>query len=129
MNLGIELERQASPANYLWNCRLELPALVSEEAVLAAVQTGIALENWQVGRARTFWRQVVSAAREAGAGASRAGLTPRRLLAEIERVWEAVETVLFDGRLPPDLAARAARCAAKMCTRAVEHALRAYWLT
>jgi hypothetical protein len=35
--------------------------------------------------------------------------------------------VLFDGRLPPDLAVRAARCTAKMCNRAVEHVIAAYW--
>jgi len=78
-------------------------------------------------RARGSWRIVVRAARDAGRAARQAGLTPRRLVSDIDRLRDSVETVLFDGLLPPDLAARAARAAAKMCARAVEHALDAYW--
>lgn len=128
MNLGIELEREASPATYLWENRREFLDIIEGDAVLAAIETGVALEHWELERARRSWRIVVAAAREAGGLARRGGLTPRRLVSEIDRVRDAVETVLFDGRLPPDLAARAARAAAKMCARAVEHALIAYWL-
>ncbi len=51
----------------------------------------------------------------------------RRFLAELGQAREAVETVLFDGRLPPDLAANAARQTSKMWARVVEHGLAAYW--
>jgi hypothetical protein len=127
VNLGIELDREVSPANYLWKRRSEFPGIGDSDAVLAAIQAGLALERWGFGDARRRWRAVVSAAQEAGQAARLDGVTPRRLIAEIDRVREAVETVLFDGQLPPDLAACAARCAAKMCARAIEHALRAYW--
>ncbi|KPK80450.1 MAG: hypothetical protein AMS25_08825 [Gemmatimonas sp. SM23_52] len=127
MNLGIELDREASPANYLWKRRSELAEIGDNNAVLAAIQAGRALERWSFGDARRCWRAVVTAAQEAGQAARRDGVTPRRLVAEIDRVREAVETVLFDGQLPPDLAAWATRCAAKMCACALEHALRAYW--
>ncbi len=127
MNLAFELERDVSPATYLWDHRLELPELVGSRAVQAAIETGIALEDFQLGRARRSWSLVVLAAQEAGRQARKDGLTPRRMMADIDRVRDAVETVLFDGRLPCDLAARAARSAAKMCARAMEHALRAYW--
>jgi hypothetical protein len=127
VNLGIELEREVSPATYLWECRFEFPAFSQSHAVNSAIETGLALEQLQFGRARHCWRQVIDAAEEAGRQARREGLTPRRLMADIDRVREAVETVLFDGRLPPDLAAWATRCVAKMCARAVGHALRAYW--
>lgn len=127
MNLGIELEREVSPATYLWKNRAEFPDFGDSDAVPAAIDVGIALEHWQLERARGSWRIVVRAAREAGRSARRTGVTPRRLMSEIDRVRDSVETVLFDGRLPPDLAARAARAAAKMCARAVEHALSSYW--
>ena len=127
MNLGMELEREVSPATYLWKNRAEFPDFGDSDAVPAAIDVGIALEHWQLERARRSWRIVVRAARNAGRSARQAGLTPRRLVCDIDRVRDSVETVLFDGRLPPDLAARAARAAAKMCARTVEHALDSYW--
>jgi len=127
VNLGIELDREVSPANYLWKHRSEFVDIGDSSAVLSAIQAGLALERWSFGDARRCWRAVVTAAQQAGYAARRDGVTPRRLVTQIDRVREAVETVLFDGQLPPDLAAWAARCAAKMCARAVEHALRAYW--
>ncbi len=127
MDLGIELEREVSPATYLWENRAEFPDFGEPYVVPAAIDVGIALEHWQLERARGSWQIVVKAARDAGRAARRAGLTPRRLVAEIDRVRDSVENVLFDGRLPPDLAARAARAAAKMCARAVEYALASYW--
>ena len=127
VHLGIELEREVSPAVYLWDHRSELPAIENADAVLSAIEAGIALEQFQFGRARQAWRVVVKAAEDAGRSARRNGLTPRRLMASIDRVRDALELVLFDGRLPPDLASLAARTAAKMCTRAIEHALFAYW--
>ncbi len=127
MNLGIELEREVSPAEYLWKNRAEFPDFGESGVVPAAIDVGIALEHWQLERARGSWRIVVGAARDAGRSARQAGLTPRRLVCDIDRVRDSVETVLFDGRLPTDLAARAARAAAKMCARAVEHALDSYW--
>ena len=127
MNLGIELEREVSPAEYLWKNRAEFPDFGDCEAVSAAIDVGKALEHWQLERARGSWRVVVRAARQAGRSARQAGLTSRRLASDIDRVRDSVENVLFDGRLPPDLAARAARAAAKMCARAIEHALASYW--
>lgn len=123
----MELEREVSPATYIWKHRSEFPAIECGEALLAALEAGIALEGWQFGRARRAWRVVVEAAERAGREARRNGLTSRRLIAGVDRLRDAVELVLFDGRLPPDLAGQAARTAAKMCTRAVEHALHAYW--
>lgn len=128
MNLGIELEWEVSPATYLWEKRREFPTFAGSDVVAAAIDAGIALEHWQLERARRSWRVVVDAASEAGRSARREGLTPRRLISDIDRVRDAVEIVLFDGRLPLDLAARAARAAAKMCARAIERALAAYWL-
>jgi hypothetical protein len=127
VELGIELEREVSPATYLWEHRPEFPEFADNAAVVAAIETGAALEGWQLDRARRSWRIVVDAAREAGYAARRDGVSPRRLLAAVDRVLDAVETVLFDGRLPPDLAARTARTSAKMAARAVQHALTAYW--
>ncbi len=127
VNLGIELEREVSPAIYLWDRRSELPCFAGDDVVEAALETALALEQMQFGRARRCWRTVVKAAQEAGRGARCEGLPARRVVADIGRVREAVETVLFDGRLPPDLAAWAARCAAKMCGRVMDHALRSYW--
>ncbi len=127
MELGIELEREASPATYLWDHRLEFPEFSDRDAVLAAIETGMALERWEYARARRNWRIVLGAARELGYTARRDATSPRRLVSGVDRVRDAVETVLFDGRLPADLAARAARAAAKMCARVVEHALSAYW--
>lgn len=121
------MDREVSPATYLWEHRFEFLSFADQISVLAAIQTGVALENWQLGLARRRWRVVVEAAREAGRTAREAGFTPRRLAGSVERIREAAELVLFDGRLPPDLAAAAARCASKMCTRAMNHALRAYW--
>jgi hypothetical protein len=127
VNLGIELEREVSPAIYLWDRKSEFPAFAECDAVKAAIETGVALEQLEFGRARRSWRRVVRAAREAGRAARSQGLTPRRLIAEIDRVRQAMEDVLFDGRLPPDLAASGARCMAKMCARVLDHALRTYW--
>ena len=127
MNLGIELEREVSPATYLWKNRAEFPDIGDSDAVRAAIEVGIALEHWELERARASWRIVVGAAREAGRSAREAGLSSRGLISDIDRVRDSVEIVLFDGRLPPDLAVRAARAAAKMCARAVEHALASYW--
>ena len=127
MDLGIELQREISPATYILKHRSEFPAIENARALLAAFEAGVALEQWQFGRARRAWRLVVNAAEDAGRRASRDGITPRRLVAKVDRLRDAIELVLFDGRLPQDLAARAARTAAKMCTRVVEHALLAYW--
>ncbi len=96
-------------------------------AVLAAIETGMALEACNWSRARRAWRRVIGAVRCAARGARGDGVTMRRFLAELGRARDAVETVLFDGRLPPDLAASATRQASKMWARAVEHALSAYW--
>jgi hypothetical protein len=127
VNLGIELEREVSPAIYLWDRKSEFPAFAESHAVEAAIETGVALEQLDFGQARFKWRSVVRAAREAGRAARSQGLTPRRLIADIDRVRQAMEDVLFDGRLPPDLAAAGARCMAKMCARVLDHALRTYW--
>jgi hypothetical protein len=123
----MQLVRGVSPAYYLWEHLQEFPALSNRDVVAAAIEAGFALENWQLGRARRCWKMVVVAAREAGHSAGEQRITLRRLVTDIDRVRDAVELVLFDGRLPPDLAARAARSAAKMCNRAVEHAMEAYW--
>ncbi len=127
VNLGFELERELSPATHLWNHRLEFPESAVNGALLAGIQAGRALEACDWGRARRAWREVIAAARRAGREARCQGMTMRRFLADLDRAREAVETVLFDGRLPPDLAADAARRASKMWARAVEHGLAAYW--
>lgn len=127
MNLGMELERDVSPATYLWDRRLEFPAFRDGTVVKAAIQTGLALERWQMSEARRAWRVVVEAAQEAGRAARNGGVPTRRLVSDIDRVLDAVELVLFDGRLPTDVAARAARSAARMCARVVEHILCSYW--
>lgn len=121
------MDREVSPATYLWEHRLEFLSIVDDKSVLAAIRAGMALENWQMVSARRSWRVVMDAARRAGRSARRSGQRPRRIVADIDRVRDAAELVLFDGRLPSDLAAQAARCASKMCARAMEHALRAYW--
>ncbi|UCC73355.1 MAG: hypothetical protein JSV86_01970 [Gemmatimonadota bacterium] len=126
MNLGIELDREVSPAIYLWDSKSEFPAFADGDAVQSAIETAVALEQLEFGRARRCWRSVVEAAREAGRAARSRGLTPRCLIGDIDRVRQAMEDVLFDGRLPPDLAASAARCMAKMCARVLDHALRTY---
>ena len=51
------------------------------------------------------------------------------LIADLDRIRRAMEDVLFDGRLPPDLAAAGARSMAKMCGRVLDHALRTYWVS
>ncbi len=127
MNLGIELERDVSPAKYLWDSRLEFPSFADSPAVEAAIEAGIALEEWQMGRARRCWKIVIESAEQAGRAARREGFSTRRLVADIDRVLDAVEIVVFDGRLPPDVAGRTGRMAAKMSARAVEHMLRSYW--
>ncbi len=127
MELGIELKREISPATYVWEHREELPGVLEPDVVPAAIRAGMALEQWRFLEARRSWREVVAAARRAGSAARREGRTPRRLIAEVDRVRDAVEMVLFDGRLPADVAALAARRVSKMCTRAVEHALTSYW--
>jgi hypothetical protein len=127
VNLGIELERDISPAKYLWDSRVEFPGFAEGAAVEAAIEAGVALEAWQMARARRCWRVVIESAEQAGRMARREGLSTRRLVADIDRVLDAVEVVVFDGRLPPDMAARTARMAAKMSARAVEHMLRSYW--
>ncbi len=127
MNLGIELERDVSPATYLWESRLEFPSFGDGAVVQAAIEVGIALEQWQLGRARRCWHIVVESARTAGRAARREGLSTRRRVADVDRILDAVELVVFDGRLPPDIASRTARLAAKMSARVVEHMLRSYW--
>lgn len=127
VNLGFELERELSPATHLWNHRLEFPETAVSAAVLAGIQAGRALEACDWGGARRAWREVIAAARRAGREARCRKVTMRRFLAELGQAREAVETVLFDGRLPPDLAADAARRASKMWARVVEHGLAAYW--
>jgi hypothetical protein len=126
VNIGIEIERDSSPATYLWKSRQEFPSFAGV-SVVAAIEAGIALEHWQLERARRSWRKVLRAAERAGRDARRKGVPTRGLVSQAGRVLEAVETVLFDGRLPSDLAARAARTAAKMCARVIERALHAYW--
>jgi hypothetical protein len=123
----MELEREVSPATYLWEHRHEFPDFSNPDVLPAAIEAGIALEHWQFDRARRCWRIVVAAAREAGRSAGLERVTLRRVVSDIDRVRDAIEVVLFDGRLPPDLAVRAARSTAKMCNRAVEHAMAAYW--
>jgi len=127
VNLGMELEREVSPATYLWEHRHEFPDFSNPDVLPAAIEAGIALENWQLDRARRCWRTVVAAAREAGRSAALNSVTLRGIVGDIDRVRDAIEVVLFDGRLPPDVAVRAARSTAKMCNRAVEHAIAAYW--
>ncbi len=127
VNLGFELERELSPATHLWNHRLEFPESGVNSALLGGIQTGRALETCDWGSARRAWREVIAAARRAGREARCKGVTMRRFLAELGQAREAVETVLFDGRLPPDLAAEAARRASKMWARVAEHGLAAYW--
>lgn len=127
MDLGLQLERDLSPARYLRQHRAEFSICAPEAIVAAAIETAVALEDCNTGRARRQWRLVLEAARAAGSAARRDGLTPRRLASQVDRLRQAMETVLFDGFLPPDLAAWAARSAAKMCTRAVERALSGYW--
>ena len=127
MDLGLELEWEVSPATYLMKHRAEFPSFPDYSAVGAAIDTGLALENGRLGEARRRWSVVVEAAEKAGRTARRRGLSSRRLVAQVDQVREAVETVLFDGRLPPDVAAWAARRAGKMCARCVEHALASYW--
>ncbi len=127
MNIGVELEWEVSPAAYLWKHRAEFPAFPNGAALTAAIEVGLALEHCRLGEARRRWCVVVKAIEEAGRSARREGMSPRRVVAQVDRVREAVELVLFDGRLPPDLAAGAARRAGKMCVRAAEHALASYW--
>lgn len=127
MNLGIELERDVSPATYIWESRLEFPGFGDSAVVQAAIETGIALEQWQLGRARRCWQIVIKSAQEAGRAARREGLSTKRLVGEVDRILDAVEMVVFDGRLPPDIAGRTARFASKMSSRVVEHMLRSYW--
>lgn len=128
MELGLELERELSPARYLRQHRHEFPICADERAVPAAIEAAVALEECDPSRARRHWRLVVAAARSAGLAARAAAVTPRRMAGDVGRLRAAMETVLFDGRLPPDLAATAARVVGKMCARALEHALCAYWM-
>ncbi len=123
----MQLGREVSAATYLWDRRSELSLNGHGDAVLAAIKAGMALEGWELERARRQWRWVIDAAEQAGRAARRAGHGPRRLASEMGRVRESVELVLFDGRLPPDLAACSARTAAKMYGRVLERALAAYW--
>jgi hypothetical protein len=127
VNLGIELERDVSPAKYLWENRLEFPSFGDGAAVQAAIEAGIALEQWELGRVRRCWHIVMEAAGAAGRDARRNGVPTKRLISDVDRILDAVEMVVFDGRLPPDIAARTARLAAKMSARVVEHMLRSYW--
>jgi hypothetical protein len=127
VDLGLELERELSPARYLREHREEFSGCAHEAIVAAGIEAALALEECNPGRARRQWRLVLQAARAVGSAARHDGLTPRRLASQVDRLRQAMETVLFDGFLPPDLAAWATRCVAKMCTRAVERALCAYW--
>lgn len=127
MNLGIELERDMSPAKYLWESRLEFPSFGDGVVVQAAIEVGIALEQWELGRARRCWHIVMESARAAGCNARRNGVPTKRLISDVDRILDAVEMVVFDGRLPPDIAARTARLAAKMSARVVQHMLCSYW--
>ena len=63
----------------------------------------------------------------AGCNARRNGVPTKRLISDVDRILDAVEMVVFDGRLPPDIAARTARLAAKMSARVVQHMLCSYW--
>ena len=127
MNLGIELGRDVSAANYL---REHLDELCVEEdaaAVLAALKAGIALERCQMGRATRQWRIVVRAAEALGRSARESGLPMQRLATHIDRVRDSLDQVLFDGRLPADIATLASRTAAKMAALALKRAILAYW--
>ncbi len=126
VNLGIQLGRDESAANYLQQNLSEFPIEGHEEALLAALEAGVALERFELGRARRSWRRVVLAAEEAGRTARREGKPMRRLAASMDRLREALDLVLFDGRLPSDVAARASRMAAKMSATALRAALLAY---
>lgn len=111
---------------YLWEHQREFPSLPNRKIVLAAIQAGIALENWRFAAARRHWRVVAKAAASAGYEAGLTGGSLRRILLEIDQAREVAETILFDGRLPLDLAARSSRAVAKMCARAVQHAMSGY---
>ena len=127
VDLGLELERELSPARYLRQHREEFAGYTHGAIVAAGIEAAVALEECNTGRARRQWGLVLQAARSVGSAARREGLTPRRLASQVDRLRQAMETVLFDGFLPPDLAAWATRSVAKMCTRAVDRALCAYW--
>ncbi len=127
MNLGTELAREVSVGAYLFKRRSELPQDADSDALLAGIDAGIALEICEFGRARRSWRVVVQAVEQLGRSARRQGLAPRRMVARIARLRDAVDLVLFDGLLPPDLAALAAQTCAKMFARATDRALLAYW--
>ena len=129
MNLGTELVREVSVGAYLFKRRSELQqdADADADALLAGIDAGIALEICEFGRARRAWRVVVEAAERTGRSARRQGVAPRRMVARIARLRDAVDLVLFDGLLPADLAALAAQTSAKMFARAMDRALLAYW--
>jgi hypothetical protein len=65
--------------------------------------------------------------RSRGHHAREQGRDARRLIADVDGVRDRVDLILFDGRLPPDLAARAARLAGKMAAHWLDRALSAYW--
>ena len=127
VNLGMELGRDVSAASYLREHLGELTAGGDSEGVLAALETGIALERCQLGRATRSWRRVVAVAERLGRETRRAGLPMQRVASRIDRVRDAMDQVLFDGRLPPDIATLAARTAAKMSGLLLKRAILAYW--
>jgi hypothetical protein len=131
VDLAIDLARDLSPALYLRDRRQEYDGgdsrLDCDGALTAALETGLALESAYGEGARRAWARALAAAEDAGRAARRTGVSPWRLLSRVARLRDGVELVLFDGRLPPELAARAARLVAKMSGRWIDRALRAYW--
>lgn len=127
MDLGIQLGRDESAASYLREHVAELPLGEHADAVLAALETGMALERSQFGLARRQWRRVLAAAEQLGRQARSDGIPLQRVVVTVDRVREALDLVLFDGRLPTDIAAQASRMASKMSAHVVRVALLEYW--
>lgn len=116
-----------SPAAYLRAHRSEFADGDWEEVLQAALETGLALESGHPARARRAWAHVLAAAEHTGRSAFRDGSGTGRLIGAVGRVRDAVDLVLFDGRLPADLASRASRVVSKMSGRWLDQALAAYW--
>lgn len=130
MNLALHLTRDLSPAAYLQERRSELlpdSCAGGERMLSAALEAARALEEADRGRAHRAWSALMADARSRGRGLREQGRDPRSLIADVDRVRDRVDLVLFDGRLPSDLAARAARLASKMAARWLDCALSAYW--
>lgn len=132
MHLALDLGREVSPAAYLKDHRSEITAAAGgdpdwDDVVRAALETGLALEAGDRTAARRAWARALKLARRQGRRAARDGHGPRALLCAVGHLRDAADLVLFDGRLPSDLAARAARLVAKMSGRWSDRALCSYW--